>query len=355
MTSAENRHYGCRITDDLVFKGLRTIILENEFLRVRVLLDKGADIFQFLDKKTDTDFLWRSPNGIVNPTRYRETIAHSSGSFLDFYHGGWQEIFPGGGPVNYRGADLGLHGEVTHLSWEYDILTDREDEIAVRFSVKCLRTPFKLERTLRLVKNQPVLHIDETVTNLSPEDQDFMWGHHPAFGAPFLRPGLRVHIPAGKASAHSPKFASSGILEPGKEFVWPKADVDGRVVDLSVVPSNEDGFCELIYLKDLAAGWYAVMDEENEIGFGLSWPLDVFPNLWFWLVYGKAPGYPWWDRVTCIALEPWTSIPNNLDEAIKQGTQHTLKGGGSLSVSLTAVAIHGKRNIQKINLDGSIL
>lgn len=355
MPTAETRHYGCRITDDLVYKGLRTIFLENEVLRVGVLLDKGADIFQFLDKQNDTDFLWRSPNGIVDPRRYRETIANTSGSFLDFYHGGWQEIFPGGGPVNYRGADLGLHGEVTHLGWEYDILTDREDEIVVHLSVKCLRTPFKLERTLRMVKNKPVLFIDETLTNLSPEAQDFMWGHHPAFGAPFLKPGVRVLVPAGKGAAHSPKFSPSGILEPGKEFAWPYAEVDGRTFDLSNVQVDQEGFCELIYLKNLAAGWYAVMDDVNEIGFGLAWPLDVFPNLWFWLVYGKAPGYPWWDRVTCLALEPWTSIPNNLDEAIKHGTQHTLKGGGSLSVSLTAVAIRGKRDIQKINPDGSIL
>lgn len=355
MPHASNRHFGCRITDDLVYKGLRTILLENEYLRVGVLLDKGSDIFQFLDKKTDTDFLWRSPSGIVNPLTYRETIAHSSGSFLDLYHGGWQEIFPGGGPVNYRGADLGLHGEVTHIGWEYDILSDREDEIAVRFTVKCLRTPFQLERTLRLTANKAVLFINETVTNLSPEPQDFMWGHHPAFGAPFLHKDVRIYTPAGKAIAHSPKFSASGILEPGKEFTWPVAEVDSRNLDLSKVPSTDEGFCELIYLKDLTAGWFAVMDEEKEIGFGLSWPLDVFPYLWFWLVYGKAPGYPWWDRAYCIALEPWTSIPNNLNEAISKGTQSILKGGGSLSVSMTAVAIHGKRTIQQIKPDGTIL
>ncbi len=355
MPAAANRHYGCRITDELVYKGLRTIFLENEQIRVGILLDKGADIFQFIDKQTDTDFLWRSPNGIVNPGSYRETIAHSSGSFLDFYHGGWQEIFPGGGPVNYRGADLGLHGEVTNLGWNYEILTDREDEIAVRLSVKCLRTPFLLERTLRLTAGKPVLLIDEKLTNLSPEPQEFMWGHHPAFGAPFLREGVRLHLPAGTAQAHSPQFAASGILEPGQEFAWPIVTTPDGTLDLSKVPSANAGFAELIYLKDLSGGWYAVMDEEKGIGFGLSWPLDVFPYIWFWLVYGKAPGYPWWDRAYCLALEPWTSIPNNLNEAIKLNTQCHLKGGGSLSFSMAATAIHGNQIIHGIASDGSIV
>jgi len=355
MPHAVNRHFGCRITDDLVYKGLRTMFLENECLRIGILLDKGADIFQFLDKKTDTDFLWRSPNGIVNPHNYRETIAHSSGSFLDFYHGGWQEIFPGGGPVNYRGADLGLHGEVTHLGWDYAILADCEDEIAVCFSVKCLRTPFLLERTLRLMANKPVLFIEEKLTNLSPEAQEFMWGHHPAFGAPFLHEGVHLQVPAGTASAHSPQFAASGILQPGTEFAWPVAQAAGREIDFSKVSSSSAGFSELIYLKDLTAGWYALIDAEREVGFGLSWPLEVFPYLWFWPVYGKAPGYPWWDRVYCLALEPWTSIPNNLNDAIKNNTQRHLKGGESIAFSMAAVAIHGTRPIRNIANDGSIL
>ncbi len=355
MTHAENRHYGCRITDDLVYRGLRTIILENQWLRVGVLLDKGADIFQFLDKQTDTDFLWRSPNGIVNPQTFRETIANQSGSFLDHYHGGWQEIFPGGGPVNYRGADLGLHGEVTHLGWDYQILVDKENEIAIRLSVKCLRTPFLLQRTLRLTNEKPVLFIDETITNLSPEPQEFMWGHHPAFGTPFLHEGVKITIPSATAAAHSPMFAASGILEPGQEFVWPNLQVAGKKMDLSLVQSADAGFSELIYLKDLSAGWYAILDEEKEVGFGLTWPLDVFPYIWFWLVYGKAPGYPWWNRVYCLALEPWTSIPNQLNEAIARGTQKILEGGGSLSVSLAAVVIHGKRSVQEIKPDGSVL
>jgi Domain of unknown function (DUF4432) len=354
MTPAQYRHFGCRTTDDLLYKGMRTLFLENELLRVGVLLDKGADIFQFLYKPADVDFLWRSPQGLVPPSRFTATRASASGAFLDAYHGGWQEILPGGGPADYRGAELGLHGEVTHLGWEYTILEDRPERLSVRLGVDCIRTPLHLERVMRLEAGQPTLFIDETLTNTCPEELDLMWGHHPAFGAPFLREGVRLFVPAGEVQVHSPLFAESGALEPGACFPWPLAPTNGGTIDLACVPGPQAGFAELLYLKNLSGGWYAVLDPEKKVGFGLSWPLEIFPYLWFWMVYGRAPGYPWWNRVYVIALEPWTSIPNSLDQALQLGAARHLKGGEQLNVSLTASAIAGLDRIHHINPNGSI-
>ena len=354
MSTAQYRHHSCRITDDSLYKGMRVLFIENDLVRVGILLDKGADIFQFLHKPTDTDFLWRSPQGLKRPDRFEATRSSSAGVFLDSYHGGWQEILPGGGPVDYRGAELGLHGEVTHLGWECEILADTPECVSVKLWVECIRTPFQLTRIMTLRLGSPTLFIDEELTNLSPESQDFMWGHHPAFGAPFLRNGLRLFIPAGKAQAHNPKFAASGILEPGLEFDWPIASVAQGDLDLSCVPGPDAGFAELLYLKDLSAGWYAVLDPEKRIGIGLSWPKEIFPYLWFWLVYGKAPGYPWWDRTYCIALEPWTSIPNNLNQAIEQGTQSQLRGGETLKVSFTATIITDVDTVNNIDQFGTV-
>jgi hypothetical protein len=291
---------------------------------------------------------------LIDPSRFTPTTAHPDGAFLDSYHGGWQEIFPGGGPVNYRGAALGLHGEVAQLGWDYDILEDTPQCIVVKMQVNCVRTPFRLEKTIRLEKGSLVIHIEETVTNLSPEPQDFMWGHHPAFGAPFLHEGVRVFLPARRGEAHAPQFSASSIIDPGVTFNWPRAGAKGSEVDLSVIPGPEAGFAELVYLKDLSSGWFAVLDAEKKLGIGLSWPVAVFPYLWFWMVYGEAPGYPWWNRVYCIALEPWTSIPNNLNQAIEAGTQSHLKGGGQVTVSLNAVIISGKDTVSQIDLDGTV-
>lgn len=352
--SAEYRHYGCRVTDDLTYKGMRTLFLENELIRVGILLDKGADIFQFMYKLTDTDFLWKSPLGIMNPKRYTASISASSGSFLDTYHGGWQEIFPGGGPMNYRGAEIGLHGEVTHLEWDYQLIEDTPERIVVRLHVNCVRTPFRLERTMRLEKENPTLFMEEKLTNLSPEPQEFMWGQHPSIGAPFLKEGTRIIVPAKKAEVHSPQFALSGILEPGSEFAWPFAKTGENLMDLSQVPSPDAGFSELLYLKELSSGWCAVLDPDKPLGIGFAWPKDVFPYLWLWLVYGRAPGYPWWDRVYCVALEPWTSIPNSFAKAMEKGTLTRIEGGGSLVVPFSSTIITDRQTVNHISLEGIV-
>lgn len=52
------RNKGCRINDELRYKGLKTIVMENELLKVTILVDKGTDIIEFLYKPKDVDFMW---------------------------------------------------------------------------------------------------------------------------------------------------------------------------------------------------------------------------------------------------------------------------------------------------------
>jgi hypothetical protein len=79
MRTAHYRHHGCRITDDLKYKGYRTLMIENDLIKIGVLLDKGTDLFQFLHKPTDTDFLWRSPQGLINRDQFVATKACCNG------------------------------------------------------------------------------------------------------------------------------------------------------------------------------------------------------------------------------------------------------------------------------------
>ena len=206
---------------------------------------------------------------------------------------------------------------------------------------------------MRLETGKPTLFLEETLRNLSPDPQEFMWGHHPAFGEPFLREGVRLFVPAGKGEVHSPAFSGSTVLQPGDCFQWPLAAGNGEMIDLSRVAGKEAGFSELIYLQELSGGWYAVVDPQKKLGIGLAWPLELFPYLWFWLVYGRSPGYPWWSRTYCIALEPWTSIPNNLNEAISRGNQAHLKGGEQINVTLCASVITDLEYVKAVHLDGA--
>lgn len=243
---------------------------------------------------------------------------------------------------------------MTQLGWEYSILEDEPDYIRVKLEVDCIRTPFHIEKTICIKSRNPAVFIEEKITNLSKQNLNIMWGQHPAFGAPFLKKGTRLFLDAKKAVVHKPKFMESGIFTPGREFDWPIIKSDGREIDLSVIGDETSGYGDLVYIKELAGGWYACIDPEARLGFGLAWPKEIFPYLWFWLVYGKSPGYPWWDRACCIALEPWTSYPNCFEEALGNQTVPVIQGNETITIPLTAVAISGVESISGIDLSGII-
>ncbi len=91
-----NRNYGCRYMEFL-WNGYKSIIIENELIRIQILVDKGTDIVEFLYKVFDIDLMWRSPIPLYKPYSFVPTAQGKLGNFIDYYPGGWQEIFPNGG------------------------------------------------------------------------------------------------------------------------------------------------------------------------------------------------------------------------------------------------------------------
>lgn len=351
-----DRNWGCRISDEHVFRGLRALVMENELIRVTVLLDKGSDIYEFLYKKTDTDFMWRSPNPVRDPRAFEPTSMRADGSFMDYYHGGWQEIFPGcGARYSYKGAEIGQHGEVSTIPWNCRIATDSPEEIESVLTVRTYRTPFYIEKKLRMVSGVAALFISETVVNEGREEMDFMWGHHPALGYPFIDETCRIDVPATKVEVH----AESGVtsrLKPGASFEsFPIIkDKEGRDFDLSAVPSDEAATAEMCYLMGLREGWFAATNQGKKIGFGMSWDKEVFPVVWLWEVFGGGFGYPWYGRTYNLALEPMTSWPGGMANALARGTTRKIGPLESISTSLTAVAYDGLTSVKRIAPDGKV-
>src|SRR5437762_11603961 len=85
------RNYACRITES-VFRGLRCVTLENQLIRISVVADKGAAIYEFLHKPTDTEFLLRTRLGLRSQPPTLPTINRLVGCFSDFYEARWQEL-----------------------------------------------------------------------------------------------------------------------------------------------------------------------------------------------------------------------------------------------------------------------
>ena len=346
----------CRVVEHSIEPGFRAVTLENEWLSVTVLPDKGADIFQFIYRPKQLDVLWKSPWGLRPLNRGFQTTTTSEETWLENYEGGWQEIFPNGGDACfYKGCHLNFHGEVSTLPWSYSLESCREYVSAV-FSTRTCRSPFQLTRKLSLQSDRPQLRISERITNLAEEEMHFMWGHHPAFGGEFLSGDCIIQLPKALYQNHHVETSPLSEIAPGTIAPWPIIPGKSRTVDLRSVPSPSERHYEFGYLSDLSEGWYAVTSRKFGVSFGLVWPLDVFPYLWFWQELRGSFGYPWHGRCYVMAIEPFSSIPGNgLESAIKAGTAPVLGAGQSIEVELAAMFVPGIQPINSLTLDGPIL
>lgn len=357
MITPYERNFGCRVSDDYSYKGLKTVVMENEKLRVSILVDKGTDIFEFLYKVKDIDFMWKVRPGVWDTSKYIPSSASGSGFFMDYYQGCWQEIMPNGGSASfYKGAEIGQHGEISLIPWDYQILLNEEEKISVKFWTRTQRFPFYLEKIISLVKDKSVLFIEEKLVNEAEEDMELMWGHHPAFGQPFLDENCVIDVKAKKVVVHSPKYSETSRLKEG-EFNWPNAlDNQGKKIDLSRVPPPSLKVADLCYIKDLEEGFYALTNLKKKIGFGISFDKKVFKYIWYWQEFKGGFGYPWWGRTYNIALEPWSSYPaKGLQEAIKSHTQIKLKPHQEKKSYLTAVVYEGGKRVKKITKEGKVI
>lgn len=358
MNYTHDRNWGCRISDEHTFRGLRTLIIENELIRVTVLLDKGTDIYEFLYKPLDIDFMWRGPNPLRDPRTFIPASSRENGFFQDFYFGGWQEVFPNGGvALKYKGVELGQHGEVSVIPWQCRIEKDTPEEVAARMWVRTCRTPFYIEKTMRLRSGSAALVIDEKIVNEGREEMEFMWGHHPAFGHPFLDETCRLDVPATRVEVHPFAAGDNSRLAPGASFdSYPiVADRDGGPHDLSLVPPPEAQTQEMCYLLGLKDGWYALTNTRRRAGFGMRWDKNLFPVVWLWEVFGGGWGYPWYGRTYNLALEPWTSWPGGMENAMRKGTTARIGPEQSIETSFTAVAYSGVSRVERIEPDGSVV
>jgi len=338
------RNWGARVLE-YECRGMRAVFLENELLRVGVLAGKGTDVFEFNYKPRDMDFVWLTAGGVRNPTSYLSTSPDPLATFMDYYPGGWQEIFPNGGaPSSYLGARFGQHGEVSNLPWDYEIVEDDEDCVAVRFSVRTQKTPFYLEKELRLLSGERRLLVEETLTNESETPLRAMWGHHLAFGRPFLEEGCRIRLP-GRVTViphDEPTHPEGRRVRGGTKYTWPFAEGEsGGEVDLSVLPERGT-LSEMLYLTDLSEGFYEVENPEKGLGLRVEWDVDLIPYLWFWQEYGASGFYPWYGRHYNIGLEPFSSFPTNgLEEAVDNGTALSIAPREKRRFSLRTVVLEG--------------
>ena len=358
------RNYGCRLNTDYSYKNLRIAVLENDLLRVSVLIDKGTDIFELLYKPRDIDFMWLSPWGIKTPASFVPTVSAREGNFMDYYEGGWQEILPnfGYGGTFFGPVEEGLHGEICLLPWDLQVLENNSSKVSIKFMVRTYRTPFYLEKTLTLKKGDPKLYISERLKNEGYTDINFMWTHHPTFGGEFLDESILIDLPEENEVKLVMKNKNGFFdYDAGKhENKWPVfKGSSGHITDFSrsplLVNDNDNGMDEIgVRLKK--DGWYAITNANKKAGIGFKWDTGIFPYLWIWRTYGKTcTSAPWFGRVECMAIELCSSCSGNgLEGAIKNKTSLCLGPQQEIFSEFFTIAYEGSGRIKNIDKYGDL-
>jgi hypothetical protein len=285
------RNWGARV-HETTYSGIDAVVLENAKLRVTVLAGKGTDVVELNYKPLDLDFAPISPGGVRAPR------TDQGDAFMDHYPGGWQEVLPNGGvPTSHAGATYGQHGEISLVPWDHTIERDDEDGVTVAFEIALRTVPLRLTKRLSLDRDTAELRMSETLVNESDVEVDAMWGHHIAFGPPFLSEATTVDLPVelGRPSAI--------------EYIEGRSD-------------------------------YTIRDDR--IGLRVSWDASTMPYLWVWQEHGGTTAYPWWGRLRTVGLEPFSSRPTDgLAEAVRNGTALRLKPREARDFDLTASVLEG--------------
>ncbi|MCB0568924.1 MAG: DUF4432 family protein [Phaeodactylibacter sp.] len=334
----------CSISDDWDYKDMKVIRMENDYLRIGILAGRGSDIFEFYYKPRSLDFMLRLQKGIINPQHHFPQLRDTPNQMEDYYYGGWQEALPNSPTFRYRGASLGQHGEVWMIPWKYAIIEDKPGLVAVKLWARPLRVPVLIEKTLSIVADEAALYIDEQLTNESGTHLDIMWGHHIAFGLPFLREGGRL-ITNARTMIAEPTVPAHRRFVPDIETNWPQAkNINGQWDDASYLPPEQESpYSDLAYLSGFdKKGYYTIRNEEKEVGFSVSWDASVFRYLWYWQERYATQDSPWWGNAYAIGLEPWTSRWRpDAGQAIADGEWLRLEAGEMREASLKAEVVVG--------------
>ena len=333
----------CTICDEWAYRGMSVIWMENDFLKIGILAGRGSDIFEFRYKPLNIDFMLRLTKGILNPQIDFSQMRNTTNQFEDYYYGGWQEILPNTPAFKYRGASLGQHGEISLIPWKYAILNDSPEKVSVKLWVKPLRLPIRIEKTLTMIPDEATLYIAERLSNESNTHLDIIWGHHVAFGLPFLREGGIVETSAKKMRSE-PAMPDHRRFKSGIETNWPYCtDIKNKQDQANIIPpAAEFPYSELSYLYDFDdKGTYTLKHAQKNIGFTLNWDAAIFKCLWFWQERYATQDAPWWGDVYAVALEPWTSMwRSDAQESIAAGEWLKLERGQTISTKLSATITH---------------
>ncbi len=263
------------------------VVLENDVTRAEVIPSQGARVRSLKDLRTGRELLYRRPVEHWDPEDYLATL-----------DGGWDQMFPNDDPW----LGLPVHGVHWAACFELGAASSHaaalrcafpEPAVTVEHRYELLRAPRSgLRVTTRLCADAEV--------------QPFLWSTHPMLA---VEPGWRIDVGDASLEADS--------SDPGRVPAGPLSASARETV--LVVPERGQGWQEVLYAP--ATGTASVGSPDGRAGTKVTWDEVFFRYLWVVTLSGFA------SADLALVLEPCTTRPYRLDEAIASGTAMSLARG----------------------------
>jgi hypothetical protein len=326
----EERNYGCRYQEISIY-GFRSLVMENELLRVTMIIDKGCEIIEFNYKREDLDFVWRTPPRGLKSLKYFVKDLNSDLTLTDYYLGGWYDTFPSSSAGGkYINTTLPIYGEVCYMPWEYEVVKDDLDEIAIRTYCQTIRSPFYFQKIFRLLCNDPTLYIETALENISREKIYFTLAYHPNFGKAFIDDEIEVDLKGCELGVNYAE--KNNRFKLGQKGKWPLLkSKEGKDIDLSIFPGPDSGINEVISLNNMEEGRVTLKNRNRAVDINITWDLEIYRHALLWMVRYGDTGYPRYGLTNVLCVMPRTVKALDPAEVMRQKDLIYIKPGNTIN------------------------
>ena len=288
-----------------IFKGREAVTIENENLRVTVLVG-GGHIAEVLEKRSGISPLWVPHWASIEPSRYSPEQHPQFGPGPDakllagiMGHNLCLDLF--GGPSTEEAAiGYTAHGEGSVFGYEID-----ESQSGLQMRAIFPLAQISFSRVLQLQGN--FVRIRETIESLAAFDRPIAWTQHVTLGPPFLDPlttTFRASMTRSIVASFDPGF--DAYLKQDAEFDWPSAPrSDGGIADLCQMQPAAPASGYTAHLADPTReeAYFAAYSPRYQLAFGYLWKRNDFPWMGIWEENCSRQQTPWNGVCTARGME----------------------------------------------------
>lgn len=302
-----------------------TIVVRSDELEVEIVPERGADIRQIIDRTSGMKFLAESP---TSPGHPGIVPGNSMMHWLNGYPGGWQFLCPNADDARlHDGVEQGYHGEAALVEW----MPSQQSESSCDFETTLITAPLTLHRRVTVSGN--LVEVTDSVTNLAPREVSVQLVQHPAFGPEFLGAGSYLSLDARVliSDARGP-----GTLLAADLVTTPSALPPGLVPTSIAIPAAGSGQAVFAAFAEFGTAAATFVSPSAGASVRLEWDSSVYPYAWLWIEANSPGGWPWFERMYAVAVEPANVLPGTgTVGSYTRGTDGTAIAGGATLTATT--------------------